>query len=85
MVFKLIEDLVPLFEPVTGPLSIVYANGEEWEDRRKWLYESLKGTSLESYMPMFIKVRVFMRHITIPSSAHPVIKIKTISTNNHRY
>ncbi|XP_065890921.1 cytochrome P450 20A1-like isoform X4 [Dysidea avara] len=48
--------LVPLFEPITGPLSIVYANGEEWEDRRKWLYKSLKGMSLESYIPMFIKI-----------------------------
>jgi len=48
--------LTPMFEPVTGPLSIVYTNGEEWEDRRKWLYKSLKGTSLESYIPIFIKV-----------------------------
>lgn len=50
------EQLVPLFEPITGPLSIVYANGQEWEDRRKWLYESLKGTILESYIPIFTKV-----------------------------
>ncbi|XP_065890917.1 cytochrome P450 20A1-like isoform X2 [Dysidea avara] len=50
------KELMSLFEPVVGPQSILYANGEEWEDRRKWLYESLKGTSLESYIPMFVKI-----------------------------
>ena len=58
-----------LFEPVVGPQSINYANGEEWEDRRKWLYESLKGTSLESYIPKFVKVRKhvqkYMRNVVV--------------------
>lgn len=45
-----------LFEPVTGPETIGYTNGEEWEGRRKWVYDPLKGTPLESYMPTFVKV-----------------------------
>ena len=49
-----------LFEPVTGPLSIMYANGQEWEDRRKWIYDSLKGPILESYVPIFTKVNIWL-------------------------
>jgi len=48
-----------LFEPVTGPETIGYANGEEWEDRRKWVYEPLKGMPLISYMPTFVEVSVY--------------------------
>jgi len=50
------ELLFTLFEPLITADSIQYANGQEWEDRRKWLYESLKGTFLEGYMPIFVKV-----------------------------
>ena len=54
------EQLFLLFEPITGPLSIVYANGQEWEDRRKWLHDSLKGPILESYIPIFTKVNIWL-------------------------
>ena len=47
--------LFTLFEPLIGN-SIQYANGQDWEDRRKWLYESLKGSYLESYVSHFVKV-----------------------------
>ena len=50
------EMLFTLFEPLITADSIQYANGQEWEDRRKWLYESLKGTFLEGYVPIFVKV-----------------------------
>ena len=53
---KLTELLFTLFEPLVGPSSIQYANGQEWEDRRKWLYESLKGPFLEGYVSHFVKV-----------------------------
>ena len=52
------ELLVSSFEHIIGPLSISYANGQEWEDRRKWLYESLKGENLESCTPVFTKVSI---------------------------
>ena len=39
-----------------GPLSIAFANGHEWEERKKWIYESLRGITLENYIPIFIKV-----------------------------
>ena len=52
------ELLFTLFEPLIGSNSIQYANGQDWEDRRKWLYESLKGPYLESYVPHFVKVCV---------------------------
>ena len=55
-IMNIVEQLMPLFEPITGPHSIVYANGQEWEDRKKWIYESLKGVTLESYIPIFTKV-----------------------------
>ena len=45
-----------MFEPLIGASSIQYANGEDWEDRRKWLYESLKGSYLESYISHFVEV-----------------------------
>ncbi|XP_065889636.1 cytochrome P450 20A1-like [Dysidea avara] len=48
--------LFTLFEPLITADSIQYANGQEWEDRRKWLYESLKGTFLEGYVPIFVKI-----------------------------
>ena len=50
------ELLFSLFEPLIGASSIQYANGEDWEDRRKWLYESLRGSCLESYISHFVKV-----------------------------
>ena len=50
------ELLFALFEPVIGSNSIQYANGQDWEDRRKWLYESFRGRFLESYVSRFVKV-----------------------------
>ena len=38
----------------------MYTNGQEWEDRRKWVYESLKGIALKSYIPIFIKVKFIL-------------------------
>jgi len=45
-----------MFEPVTGSETVGYANGEEWEERRKWTYNPLKGMPLISYMPTFVEV-----------------------------
>ena len=53
------ELLFTIFEPLIGASSIEYANGEDWEDRRKWLYESLKGSCLESYISHFVEVVVY--------------------------
>ena len=52
----ILELLFTLFEPMIGPSSIQYANGLDWEERRKWLYPTLRGKSLEDYIPIFIKV-----------------------------
>ena len=68
------EQLFSLFEPITGPLSIMYANGQEWEDRRKWIYDSLKGPVLESYIPIFIKVNVRLYFICLKQfSEHNIV------------
>ena len=53
--------LVKLFEPMTGPSSIVFANEEDWQMRQKCLYHTLEGTNLKSYFANFvsiIKVRI---------------------------
>ena len=52
----ILELLFTLFEPLIGSNSIQYANGLDWEERRKWLYPTLRGKSLEDYIPIFIKV-----------------------------
>ena len=54
----LTELLHMLFEPLFGLNSMQFVNGQDWEDRRKWLYESFKGSFLESYIPHFVKVHV---------------------------
>jgi len=52
--------LFALFEPLFGPHSIAYANGQDWEDRRKWLYEPFKGPYLESYVSHFVEVLEYL-------------------------
>ena len=52
----IIELLFTMLEPLIGASSIQFANGEDWENRRKWLYESLKGSYLESYISYFVQV-----------------------------
>lgn len=52
----IVELLFKLFEPMIGSNSIQYANGLDWEERRKWLYATLRGKSLEEYIPIFVKV-----------------------------
>ena len=52
------DQLFKLFELVMGRSSIGYAKEQEWRDRKQWFYGSLKGPSLESYLPTFIKVNV---------------------------
>ena len=41
-----------------GPSGIDFANGQDWKNRREWIYDSLKGPNLESYIPTFTKVNV---------------------------
>jgi len=65
--------LIPLFEPVTGPHAIVYTNGEEWEDRRKWLYGALSGKSLEGYMPIFVKV-IVQKYLNLSINNHSTVE-----------
>ena len=49
---KLFAAFIPLF----GECSIQYANGTDWEDRRKCLYRVFKGESLLSYFRHFIQI-----------------------------
>ena len=51
------EHMHLMLESIQGPLSITFANGQDWEERRKWLYGTLQGTILESYIPIFTKVK----------------------------
>ena len=44
------------FEPLIGAASIQYANDEDWLQRKKWLYPTLKGEDLKSYFPHFVKI-----------------------------
>ena len=44
------------FEPLIGGASIQYANDEDWLQRKKWLYPTLKGEDLKSYFPHFVKI-----------------------------
>lgn len=52
----LAEALFALFEPLIGPASIQYANGADWEARRKALYHTLKGEYLDTYYPTFVQI-----------------------------
>ena len=51
-----IEEIFKVVEPLIGPASIQYANDEDWLQRRKWLYCTLKGEDLKSYFPHFVKI-----------------------------
>ena len=44
--------------------SIQYANGLDWEERRKFLYPTLRDEFLEGYIPCFIKVCMYI-HLNI--------------------
>ena len=57
-----VELLFILFEPLIGKSCIQYANGLDWEERRKALYPTLRDECLENYIDCFIKVRT--THIT---------------------
>ena len=50
------ETLFALLEPLIGPASIQYANGADWEERRKALYHTLRGEHLDTYYPSFLKI-----------------------------
>lgn len=50
------ELLFELFEPMITVHSIQYANGLDWEERRKFLYPTLRDGFLKGYVPCFIKV-----------------------------
>ncbi|XP_065913881.1 cytochrome P450 20A1-like isoform X2 [Dysidea avara] len=50
------KQLFTLLEPIITSQSIQFANGQDWEDRRRWLYEAFKGPALESYIPIFVKI-----------------------------
>ena len=51
-----LEELYKELEPLIGPASIQYANDEDWLQRKKWLYHTLKGEDLKSYLPHFVKI-----------------------------
>ncbi len=44
------------FEPLIGAASIQYANDEDWDQRQKCLYKTLKGEELKDYFPKFVKI-----------------------------
>ena len=48
--------LFAAFIPLIGENSVQYANGTDWEDRRKCLYQVFKGESLLSYFPHFVQI-----------------------------
>lgn len=50
------ELLFTLFEPLITEHSIQYANGLDWEERRKAMYPTLRDKCLEDYIPCFINV-----------------------------
>ena len=43
-------------EPLIGSGSIQYANGADWEERRKALYHTLRGEYLDTYYPTFLQI-----------------------------
>ena len=56
------------FEPLTGSASIQFANGEDWEKRRKCLFPTLLGEDLKDYFPIFVdigQVRCFKQWVHI--------------------
>ena len=44
------------FEPLIGSTSIEYANDDEWEQRQRCVYHTLKGKELKEYFPVFVKI-----------------------------
>ena len=48
------------FTPLIGESSIQFANGTDWENRRKYLYGVFKGDDLLSYFPYFVKIAQVM-------------------------
>ena len=48
--------LFALMEPLIGSSSIQYANGADWEERRKALYHTLRGEYLDNYYPTFLQI-----------------------------
>ncbi len=44
------------FEPLIGAANIQYANDEDWDQRQKCLYKTLKGEELKDYFPKFVKI-----------------------------
>ena len=52
------ELLFELFEPMLTSHSIQYANGTDWEERRKFLYPTLRDEFLKEYIPTFIQVMI---------------------------
>ena len=43
-------------EPLIGAASIQYANGEDWDQRQKCLYKTLKGEDLKEYFSTFVRI-----------------------------
>lgn len=50
------KSLFALIEPLIGAASIQYANGADWEQRRKALYPTLRGEDLDTYYPTFLRI-----------------------------
>ena len=44
------------FEPLIGAANIQYANDEDWDQRQKCFYKTLKGEDLKEYFPIFVKI-----------------------------
>ena len=39
-----------------GPASITYANDDEWDQRQKCLFKTLKGDELKTHFPTFVAI-----------------------------
>ena len=48
--------LFKMFQPLIGSASIQYANDEDWDQRQKCLYKTLKGEDLKAYFPKFVTI-----------------------------
>ena len=44
------------FAPLFGKNSIQYANGTDWENRRRCIYRVFRGDDLLSYFPYFVQI-----------------------------
>ena len=54
--FIFLETFFAMFEPFAGDRSIIFANGHDWEERRKALNPTLRDKCLEGYLPCFVEV-----------------------------